>query len=296
MGPALINNPPETTYQTMPDYPKVYAIVLNYNGRELTLDCLDSLYSMDYPAFSVMVVDNGSSDGTAQAVRAAFPQAEVVENSENLMFAGGNNVGIRRALQGGADYVLLLNNDTVVDMRLAAELIAAMKAHPEAGLACPMIYYYPPKDDGRELIWYAGGVVDFWRGLIAHRGIRQVDDGRYTRPECTGYVTGCGLMASRACLERVGLLDTAYNMYVEDVDLSQRAIIAGYSLLFVPGARMWHKVSATAGGEFSWFKIKNKIRSSLLFFRRYARPWHWLTIPLFVLARGIMFFLFRKKN
>jgi len=167
--------------------------------------------------------------------------------------------------------------------------VDAVRARPGAGLAGPMIYYHPPRPDGRELIWYAGGVVSLWRGLTAHRGIRRQDRGLYTETEDTGYVTGCGLLASRACLEKTGLLDPAYGMYAEDADLSLRAARAGFSLLFVPRAKMWHKVSMSSGGEFGLDKMRRKARANLLLLYRYARPWHWLTIPFFTAARAAAF-------
>ena len=128
--------------------PLIYIIVLNYNRREDTLDCLSSLFRMDYPNFKVLMVDNASSDGTADAVRRQYPQAEVLQNEKNLMYAGGNNAGIELALEHGADWVLLLNNDTVVDERLLSEMVDAAHAHPEAGVLGPMIYYYPTEGAG----------------------------------------------------------------------------------------------------------------------------------------------------
>lgn len=276
------------------DSPIVYIIVLNYNRRDDTLECLRSLYRSDYPNFKVMVVDNASSDGTAGAVRAEFPQAEVIENGRNLMYAGGNNIGIRLALGAGAQYILLLNNDTVVGESLVTRLVDAMERDGAAGLAGPMIYYYPPKDRREdEVIWYAGGIVKLWQGLTAHRGIREKDSGRFTVTEETGYVTGCGIIASRDCFMTTGLLDTSYILYAEDADFSLRARKAGYRLLFVPDAVMWHKVSLSTGGEFSASKIKLKLRANLILLLRYARPWHWLTIPVFTAARAANF-LFRR--
>jgi len=267
--------------------PTVYIIVLNYNRKDDTLDCLESLYRMDYPNFRVVMVDNGSNDGTALAVMDVYQHAYVIENKKNLMFSEGNNVGIRAALAEGADYVMLLNNDTVVAPDMLTKMMAAVQAHPEAGMAAPLIYYYQPKDR----IWYAGGVVKLWQGLTAHRGIREKDTGQYRDVEYTDYVTGCAMLLTRECLEKVGLLDPAYYIYGEDADLSMRARLAGYRLLFVPAAKMWHKVSSSTGGEFSYFKLKNKIKSNLRFFIRYARPLHWLTIPWFVMGRGVMFAL-----
>ena len=187
--------------------PLIYIIVLNYNRRDDTLDCLSSLFRLDYPNFKVLMVDNASSDGTADAVRRQYPQAEVLQNEKNLMYAGGNNAGIELALEHGADWVLLLNNDTVVDERLLSEMVDAAHAHPEAGVLGPMIYYYPPKGGvgggkaggagtggsgsskamvgigGKggqsKRIWYAGGIVKLWMGLTAHRGLREKDTGQY---------------------------------------------------------------------------------------------------------------------
>ncbi|HEY3347255.1 MAG TPA: glycosyltransferase family 2 protein [Nitrospirota bacterium] len=272
-------------------FPSVHIIVLNYNRKDDTLDCLRSLYQMDYPEFKVVVVDNASTDGTPDAVRAAYPQAEVIVNPANLMFAEGNNVAIRQSLAGGADYIMLLNNDTVVANGLVTALVSAMEEEPRAGLAAPMIYYYTGSQAQPERIWYAGGIVSFARGLTAHRGIREFDDGKYSRVEETGYITGCCMMARRGCLAEVGLLDPAYFMYAEDADLSLRAGRAGWKLLFVPGGKVWHKVSASSGGEFNWFKLKNKAKSNLRLFVRYARPWHWLTGSVFIFCRAAVFAL-----
>ena len=271
--------------------PLVYTIVLNYNRRDDTLECLDSLFRMDYPNYKVLVVDNASSDGTADAVREAYPDAEVLENEKNLMYAGGNNEGIRLALTRGAEWILLLNNDTVVDSRLLQEMLKASYMRPDAGVIGPMIYYFSPKGRAAEgeVIWYAGGIVKLWMGLIAHRGIREEDTGRYGRIEDTDYVTGCAMLISRACLEKIGLLDISYGMYTEDVDFSLRARRAGFGLVFAPGGRVWHKISMSTGGEFSFLKTRLKIKSNLRLFARFSKPWHWLTMPVFVVSRGIRF-------
>jgi hypothetical protein len=273
--------------------PLVYIIVLNYKRKDDTLDCLGTVQKMDYPNFRTVMVDNGSGDGSAEAVRAAFPDVEVIETGKNLMYAGGNNAGITCALERGADYVLLLNNDTVVDRSMLTRLVDAALSHPDAGIAGPMIYYYPPGRPEGEVIWYAGGIVEMWRGLVAHRAIRKRDTGLFADVETTGYVTGCGMLVSRPCMERVGMLDTSFNMYAEDTDLSLRAEGAGFTLLFVPAARMWHKVSMSMGGEFSLAKMMRKAASSLKLFVRYSRPWHWLTMPFFVAGRVALFTLRR---
>ncbi|MGC2424296.1 MAG: glycosyltransferase family 2 protein [Nitrospirota bacterium] len=280
----------------MNKFPLVYIIVLNYNRKDDTLDCLSSLFRMDYPNFKVLMVDNASSDGSSDAVRREYPKAEVLQNEKNLMYAGGNNAGIEFALEHGADWVLLLNNDTVVDERLLSEMVDVAMSHPEAGVLGPMIYYYPPKPGQPETIWYAGGIVKLWMGLTAHRGLRETDTGRYGTVEATDYVTGCAMLVSRECLDKVGLLDTSYGMYAEDADYSLRASKAGFKLLFVPGGKVWHKVSMSAGGEFSPYKIKLKIKSNLRLFVKFSKPWHWLTMPVFVLGRFIKFVTFLAKR
>jgi len=272
----------------MRSLPLVYIIVLNYNRKDDTLDCLRSLYGMDYPNFRVVMVDNASKDGTAAAVREAFPRAVVIETGANLMYAGGNNAGLQLALKDGADYAMLLNNDTVVAPDMLSILVDAVEGYHLAGIAGPMMYYYAKKD-GRDQIWYAGGIVDLLRGLTAHRGIREVDAGQYSKVEETGYVTGCGMLIYRACLEKVGMLDTAYFLYAEDSDYSMRAMRAGFKLLFVPKAKLWHKVSASSGGEFSWFKLKNKAKSNIRFLFRYASPLQLVVMPFFILGRVLAF-------
>ncbi len=273
--------------------PLVYIIVLNYNRKDDTLECLESLFRMDYPNCKVLVVDNASSDGTAEAVRKGYPGAETLENEKNLMYSGGNNEGIKLALARGAEWVLLLNNDTVADGRLLTEMLKAAGMRPDAGVIGPMIYYYSSKGSGHEIVWYAGGIVKPWMGLTAHRGLREEDTGRYGRVEDTDYVTGCAMLVSRACFGKVGLLDTSYGMYAEDADFCLRARRAGFGLVFAPGGKVWHKISMSAGGEFSPRKTRLKIKSNLRLFARFAKPWHWLTIPFFVAVRGAAFLVRR---
>ena len=142
----------ELAHMTQGTFPLVAIIVLTWNQRDLTLDCLASLAEMDYPEdrLQVIVVDNGSRDGTAAAVRERYPHVTVLENGDNLGFAEGNNVGIRHALQGPAEYIMLLNNDTVVDRQMLAELLTVMEQHPEVGIVGPKMLYFEPLE--RDLV------------------------------------------------------------------------------------------------------------------------------------------------
>ncbi|MBI5191306.1 MAG: glycosyltransferase family 2 protein [Nitrospirae bacterium] len=274
----------------MNDFPSVYVIVLTWNQRGLCLETVASVLASDYPNMRVVVVDNASEDGTPDAVRQSFPSVHLIVNPENLMYAGGNNVGIDWAMTEGADYVLLLNNDVVVDPAMVTRLVVAAEAGG-AGMAGPMMYYYPPRGEGRELIWYAGGLVSYWMGRTAHRGIRKVDTGQYRGAEDTYYISGCALLVHSDVIKDVGLLDTSYVIYSEDADWCVRASKAGYRLLFVPEARLWHKVSASSGGGITPFKVYHRVRSGIKFFARHGRPWHWLTMPFFMAGYAVWFLL-----
>jgi GT2 family glycosyltransferase len=261
-----------------PAVPTVAVIILTWNGKELTLDCLRSFAPVTTPKLRILVVDNGSTDGTAGAVRAlGDARVTIVENGANLGFAAGNNAGIRHALDHGADFVLLLNNDTVVDPAVVDGLLAAMEREPDVGIAGPKIYYFEPKDR----IWFAGGAVSLWRGTARHIGIRETDRGQYDAARDVDYVSGCALLARREVFDRVGLLDAGYRAYFEDADLCARTRRAGYRVRYVPAARVWHRVSASTGGQLSRRKIARKLISTRRFFAAYAKPYHWLTIPLF---------------
>jgi GT2 family glycosyltransferase len=244
-------------------------VVLNWNGLADTRALLPTLERCRAPEgwrVRVMLVDNGSSDGSAETLAREFPEAQVVALGENRRFAGGNNEGLRRALAGGADAVMLLNNDTECDPGMIERLVLALEQDPAAGAASPLIYFGAPTDR----IWYAGARCTPALGLAAHRGIRERDLGQYRVIEATGYLTGCCLLATRAAWERVGLLDERYFIYAEDADWSLRARAAGFRLLFVPTARLWHKVSASSGAQSPW-KIYQRLRANLTMFARHAR-------------------------
>lgn len=245
-------------------------VVLSWNGLALTRDTLASLAGCRVPEgwrLHTMVVDNASSDGSPQMVRDEFPHAELIALAENRRFAGGNNVAIARALEQGADAVMLLNNDVLADPDLLVKLLAALAEHPEAGAAAPLIYFAPPTDR----IWYAGGRCTPWLAHSSHRGIHESDHGQYRTLEPTGYLTGCCLLATAEAWRKVGLLDESYFIYAEDADWSLRARAAGYTLLFVPTARLWHRVSASSGGATNPWKIYQRLRANLTMWTRHAR-------------------------
>ena len=258
--------------------------MLAWNGKPLTLECLESLAAIRYENAAVILVDNASTDGTADAVRKAYGgRVAVIENPENLGFARGNNVGIRRALDEGADFVLLLNNDTVVDPALVDSLVAVIAGSKDIGIVGPKIYYASQPDR----IWFAGGEVLLSRGLSRHIGIRERDTGRHDSVRDVDYVTGCALLARREVFEKIGYLDPVFAAYYEDTDFCMRARRAGFRVVYAPAGKVWHKISASTGGELGRAKISRKLRSTAIFFRRYAAWYHWITIPFFFAADAV---------
>ncbi len=257
--------------------PTVACVVLNLNGRELLLQTLTSLQQQSYPGLRIIVVDNGSNDGSQKAVRQTFPELPLIDTGSNLGFGEGNNVGIRRALDEGADWVFLLNNDTEIEPGAVAALVEAGERAPRAGILGAKIYFF----DRPDVLWYGGGRVTWWAGLISHRGIHQRDSQQLEEPADTDYVTGCAMLLRREMLAQIGLFDPAYfPAYVEDADLCERAHRAGWRTLYVPAARVWHKVSSFSGGGTTPLKVRLKVEHNLLFFHRYARWYHWLGLPL----------------
>ena len=266
--------------------PLVYCLVLNLNGRELLRETLDSVQRMTYPNFRVIAIDNGSSDGSQEMVRSGYPAVTLIENGTNLGFGEGNNVGMRYALQQGARWIFLLNNDIAVDANLLTELMDDAMSEQNVGILGPKIYYHAEPNT----LWYAGGRINYFAGVISHRGVRQEDRGRYDAAGDTEYVTGCAFLVRREVLEKVGLFDPVYHpAYSEDADLSVRAQRAGYRLRYVPKAKLWHKVSSSSGGGMTPMKTRLKVEHNLIFFRRYARWYHWLTIPWCVGGIAVVF-------
>jgi GT2 family glycosyltransferase len=217
------------------------------------------LRTLDYPNFCVLVVDNGSTDGSAETFRRLVPEVEVVETGRNLGFAEGNNVGIRLALERGAEYIFLLNNDTVVAPSLVQELVAAAEQFPEGGIFTARIHYYAE----RERLWSAG--VKWRKDRMEFRHVQ--DDGENTIDARgvapTDYACGCALFASSAVFRKIGLLDPKFFLTYEETDLCFRARREGIGSYYVPAAVLWHKVSASFGGAESplieYFITRNRL-------------------------------------
>jgi GT2 family glycosyltransferase len=246
--------------------PRVYIIILNWNGKEDTLSCLRSVQEVEYPRYRVLVVDNASTDGSTEAIRAAFPGVELLVNRSNLGFAAGNNEGIRHALQCGADYVLLLNNDTQVERAALTELVRACAADPGVGLASPKVYYL----DRPKVIYYAGAMQGRLPLLPRLTGTGEEDHGQYEQVQEVDYVWGQAMFIKKEVMERIGLLDPGFFMYYEDADYCLQAKRAGYKIVCVPAARVWHQVAKGTEGDYlrRW---QYKVASMWRFYRKHSR-------------------------
>lgn len=252
-------------------------VVLNWNGAEDTIACLKSLAGVLSPSCRALVVDNGSTDGSPDMIRQAFPDIELLLLPSNIGYSGGNNAGFRRVKELQAEYVVFLNNDTVVDPGFCASLLDVLQRNPSAGIAVPKIFYL----DLPDTLWYAGGVVRLSTGLIRHVGLRKKDAPEFDRPGTTGYATGCCLAMRCRDFEAAGAFDERFGMYAEDVDLSLRVRSLGMSIDYVPSSRIWHKVSASPGGS-PLRKLARKSFGALRLFRKH-RAWSGMLLYLLLL-------------
>ena len=218
--------------------PRVSVVIVNWNNFEDSAECLESMKSATYANFEVVVVDNGSGGGDAGKLRERFGGGiRLIENERNLGFAKGCNIGIRDALSRGAEYVVLLNNDTVVTPGFLDELVRVAASDGKVGIAGGKIYCYEFPD----LIWFAGGTVDYRTGNTPIRGSGEVDRGQFNEKVEVDWVCSCFMLIAREVLEDVGLLDERFFFGWEDADLCIRAGRRGYKVLYVPGAEISHK-------------------------------------------------------
>jgi hypothetical protein len=272
----------------------VNLFVLNWNGRDLTLDCLSSLEKITYPNVKVYVIDNGSSDNSVTAIRNQFPEKsvfnsiyEIIGLPENYGFARGNNAGFELVKQK-ADYTIFLNNDTIVDPNFVEPLINAMESNSTVKQSTPKIFYA----DNLDYIWFGGGKVSLWAGWIRHLGIRQKDSMQFSFNRNVDYATGCCVCMRTVDFESIGMFDESFLMYGEDVDLSLRFRKQGGQILFVPESKIWHKVSSSIGTQFSIRKWKRKNIGKMKLVTKHVHPAQLpIVMPLAILVSILELFI-----
>lgn len=248
--------------------PTVYIILLNWHGWRDTIACLDSLLSLDYDDYRVLVVENGSTDDSVERIRAAHPEVPLIETGRNLGFSGGCNVGIRRAMEDGADYVWLLNNDTKAEPNALKAMVSVAEANPKVGAVGSVLYYLDHPD---QIQAWGGGTISFLTGR-SHHFLERVSDDKLH------FLTGASLLLRRSTLDQVGLLDEKnFFMYWEDSDLSFRLRKFGWSLAVAHQSIVFHREHASTckGSPLLDFYFNE---SAVIFFRRYAFIAVWPTL------------------
>jgi GT2 family glycosyltransferase len=267
------------------DSPLVAVIVINWETCERTIACLRALQRQDYPQLWILAVDNGSGDGSAEQICAAFPMIEVIALEHNLGFARGVNRGIRCALALGCEYVLLLNSDADAPPDTVTRLVAAMQRSPQTGVATPKILY----TGEQRFLWGIGGrMYPAW--LIVY-GMGEIDRGQYDRI-ALDFVFGCAMIIRRAVFDTIGLFDERFFMYYEDGDFCLRAKKAGYQIGLFPEIKIWHDGSASTRSR-DHLREFYHIRSRILFFRKHVQG---LRIIQFGLRETLYVFGIVRRN
>jgi GT2 family glycosyltransferase len=243
--------------------PKVFVIVLNYNGGKTIKPCLESVFGSDYPNFEAIVVDNASRDGSFELAKKFFSKANFILNGENLGFAAGNNVAIRFALEKFADYIFLLNSDAQVGKNTISRLVAEAEKNEKAGVISPVIYCPGGK------IWHAGGRISWFKMRTVHEF-----EIKSNIPYETEFSSGCAMLVKKDVFRKIGLLSEKYFLYYEDADFCLRARKKRFQCLVVPGAEVfhWEKSQENQRSKTYWLVL-----SGLIFFKKNTpvifRPW-----------------------
>ncbi|MEZ4658265.1 MAG: glycosyltransferase family 2 protein [Caldilineaceae bacterium] len=279
----------------------ICAIVINWNLAPMTVACVQSLLSAHLAQKGapkskpraalrqIIVVDNGSADDSIAILESKLGSlVELIASPQNIGFAGGNNLAIQHALKSGADWLLLINNDTYVATDFFEQLAIAHAAHPEWSLMAPLILYDPNVPGNPEnTIWSLGDRL--LPGTLITRGLWRNRSVPADLPAFidVDFLNACALLIHRTVFEKIGLFDTSYFMYAEDVDFCWRARLADFKMGCATGARMWHKVSASTGvhhPQSRYWRTSNQIR----FYRRYATVWQRPLLFAFTAARTLL--------
>jgi len=258
-------------------FPKVYILILNWSRWQDTLACLASIDLLVYPNYKVVVIDNGSSDGSESFLRLNRPDLEIIQTGTNLGFAGGFNVGIAESLKRDASLIWILNNDTQVEPTSLSALVDVMQSLPDSGVVSPLIFY----QEVRDKVWFGMGRLKFWRGAVKNSTL--APEGMDPVP--MNFISGCAMLVKAEVFDNCGLLREDYFLNVEDWEFSWRVQQAGFSLYLVPGSMIYHKVGLSKNGAQSFIDYYYFVRNRL-FFIKDCLPWY------FKLTAFSVFFLY----
>jgi GT2 family glycosyltransferase len=222
--------------------PSVAVIMLNWNGYADTVDCIESLKKITYPNFFIVIVDNASSGNDVQQLRDKYGSyVDILAQDKNWGFPEGCNIGMRYAMQKGADYLLLLNNDTIVDPEFLTELVKTAEGDEKVGVVGSKVYYYYYPNR----IQYLGGRINWILGINGTYIKDEDDHGQYDKPLAQDYVPATSCIVKRAVAEKIGYLDPFYFWAIEEFDYCTRAIKAGFKVMYQPKSKIWHKWQAS---------------------------------------------------
>lgn len=247
---------------------KVCIVIVNYNGIKYQYEALESLYAMEETNFDIVIVDNHSTDASISSAVLHWPSIIVLQQEENCGFAKGCNIGIDYSMSHGYSYTLLINNDVVVDRRLLTELLAHAD---ENTIVVPKIYFF----DRPDVLWYAGGEIR-WNRLETHNiGYGIKDQGQYDTQREVEFLNGCCMLIHNTVFSEIGKFDENYFMYFEDTDFGLRMLDAKKKIVYVPDAKLWHKVSSSTGGEDSKMQVYYMNRNRLYFAKKHLTRFGW---------------------
>lgn len=240
----------------------VYIILINYNTKAHTIECLKSLANLNYNNYKIVVVDNNSEDSDFSEVQAKYSNVHIINNSKNYGFAGANNIGIKYALKNNADYVLLLNNDTIVDKDFLRILVNESKKNEEIAICTSKILYY----DLRNRIWYGGGNINYFKGNSQIYNFNEESSISNKNMYCN-FASGCCMLIKSNALRKVGLMNEEYFLYYEDVDYCVKFLKEGYKIYYVSSSIVFHKESISTQ-KYSYLYQYYFARNRLLFIKR----------------------------
>ncbi len=244
--------------------PKVIITIVNWNGKEDTCDCIDSLKKLDYKNYEIAIVDNGSSDGSPEYISERFPDLKIILNSKNLGVGEGHNTGIRYALGRGADYILVVDNNAIVDPNALSVLIDAAESDKKIAVVGGKVYYYK-----KNILNSAGGLVDRRNGITIARGYMQEDKGQFDKIEEVDWLQGVYFLLKVDIYKEIGFFDPDYFILCNDADLCFRAKQSGYKVVYVPKALAWHKAESTTFGSYESARYRYyHVRNRLIFIKK----------------------------
>lgn len=253
--------------------PLVAIIILNWNGYDVTMECLSSLDNIEYNNLKIILVDNGSSDGSIEKfkVNLDLNRIDLMELETNTGFTGGNNCGIKYAIQNyDPEYCLLLNNDTVVEPNFINELVKPIEKDSNCFAVVPKIFFY----DTPKLLWFAGGEISSITCIARHNGLNKVDSKEYSAEVTTSFMNGCCALISREAINTLGILDNEFFANCEDTDYSLRILKSGHTIIYCPSAVIYHKVSYSfRSNKGKWLAFYLASRNTILLQKKHIGKW-----------------------